>query len=129
MYLPAPHGAPPVVTEFWRRCKETTPAELIALAFTLASLGLALVAYLTATNASSDQARFQQEQSAPVLTLGTPEAERGKIVTVTTDFASVVKRADRLLLDRKAKLLRGPDSQCGSRHRAHRRAPDLGRRL
>ena len=46
------------------------------------------------------QSTFEQEQSAPVLAHGTPLEQRGRTARVSTEYRTVVKRLDRMLLRR-----------------------------
>lgn len=74
----------------------TKPMDIITGLVSLLSIGIALVAFVKADEASNQQA----EAAAPVLAPGTPPSERGKHILVTTEYAEVRKRADRLFLDR-----------------------------
>ena len=78
----------------------TKPTDLLSVIVALISVGLAGSGWaLYRTNQVSQQ---QAEASAPVLAAGTLLKERGQKMTVVTDFATTVKRADRMFLDRQA---------------------------
>jgi hypothetical protein len=100
----------------WQRFRAwwngTKPTDVLGLVFTLASVAFAGWALYKSNEtakaqraASDDQADFQrraeEEQSAPLLAPETPPGVRGKKIRVTTQYATVHKRADRLFLDRK----------------------------
>lgn len=76
----------------------TRPTDIVAALISLLSIGIALVAFVKSDEASNQQA----EAAAPILAPGTPPSERGKHIIVTTEYAEVHKRADRLFLDRSA---------------------------
>lgn len=75
--------------------KQTKPTDLVSVVLTLASVALALAAFVRANEVSDQQA----EAEAPILAPGTPPDERGKQITVPTEYSEVSKRADRLYLD------------------------------
>ena len=89
----------------------TKPTDMVALAFTLVSVAFAGWALQKSNEtakaqeaARGDQADFQrraeEEQSAPLLAPETPPRLRGRTIRVTTQYATLHKRADRLFLDR-----------------------------
>ena len=91
--------------------KGTKPTDLVALAFTVVSVTFAGWALKKSDEtaraqkaAGRDQAEFQhraeEEQSAPLLAPETPPRLRGRTIRVTTQYATLHKRADRLFLDR-----------------------------
>jgi hypothetical protein len=90
----------PPVSPSWNRAlaalREATP--LIAILLTAFS---AYIAYHSFAEARS-VAREQAESSEPILVPGMPFDERGKTIGVTTEYAFVRKRADRLYLSRQA---------------------------
>jgi hypothetical protein len=88
---------------WWRGTK---PTDVLSVVFTICSLAIAALALVKADQATHDQQalqnRVEEEQSTPILLPGTPLSDRGKVMTVFTEFAHVHKRLDRLFLDRAA---------------------------
>lgn len=79
-------------------CKGTKPTDLLSVLMALLSVAVAALALHKA-----DQVAEQQEEAnAPVLAPGTPLGERGEHGWVTTEYARVRKRLDRMLVDRGA---------------------------
>lgn len=78
--------------------KGTKPTDLLSVIMSLLSVAIAFWALYKANQVSNQQ----EEAAAPVLAPGTSLAERGARLVVYTDYAKVIKRADRLYLDRGA---------------------------
>src|ERR1700743_2840562 len=78
------------------RSKTDVVVSILTTLAALASAGIAIVALTTANHAANEQ----EEANAPVLAPGTPLSDRGRYGYVTTEFARVRKRLDRLYLDR-----------------------------
>ena len=81
----------------------TKPTDALSVIISLISVGLAGWALRESQLTSDSQTEFQkrsEEQSAPVLAPGTPPQTRGKTIRVSTEYATVEKRADRFFLDR-----------------------------
>lgn len=76
----------------------TKPTDLLSSMLSVLSVTIAFGAFFRAKEVSEEQA----EAAAPVLSPGTPLAERGERMRVATEYAVVRKRADRLFLDRRA---------------------------
>ncbi len=98
-------GDESVCRKFKNWWKDTKPTDVLSVVMTLVSLTVATVALVRASEFSGQQA----EAAAPILAPGTPPAQRGKLIHVTTEYTEVLKRADRLYLDRSPKTskLRG----------------------
>ncbi len=66
----------------------------------MVSVVISGLALFQSNQTAERQASFEQEQSAPVLAPGTEPGDRGRTITVNTEYRKVRKRADRMLLSR-----------------------------